>query len=104
MRPRASSRAKGSVMYRLTLFFFCVLGVAMDPAAGAAAGRPMTLDDMFKFKRVADPQISPDGRWVVYVVGSVDLAANKISSNLWLAPAEGGDARQLTTTDKKDRH
>ena len=75
----------------------------MGPAT-AAAGRPMTIDDLFKFKRVSDPQISPDGKWIVYVVGNVDLAANKISSNLWLAPADGGEPRQLTTTDKKDRH
>ena len=38
----------------------------------------MKVDDLFKFKRVADPQISPDGKQVVYVVGTVDLDANKI--------------------------
>ena len=34
----------------------------------------MTVDDLFRFKRVSDPQISPDGKPVVYVVGTVDLA------------------------------
>ena len=36
--------------------------------ASAADKRPLTLDDMFRFKRVADPQISPSGKEVVYVV------------------------------------
>src|SRR5207244_3091460 len=91
-------------MNRLALSLLCLIGVAMLPADAAAAGRAMTLDDLFKFKRVSDPQVSPDGRTVVYVVATVDLASNKISSNLWLAPAAGGEPRQLTTTDKKDRH
>jgi dipeptidyl aminopeptidase/acylaminoacyl peptidase len=78
--------------------------VAALPAV-ADAKRPMTIDDLFKFKRVADPQISPDGQWVVYALTTVvDVAGNKTQSNLWLAPAAGGEPRQLTTTEKKDRH
>jgi dipeptidyl aminopeptidase/acylaminoacyl peptidase len=65
----------------------------------------MKLDDLFAFKRVSDPQVSPDGSLVVYVVTSVDLPGNKTTSNLWLAATDGKTPpRQLTTTDKKDRH
>lgn len=67
--------------------------------------RPMTIDDLFAFKRISDPQISPDGKWVAYVVTTVDLPGNKTSSNLWLAASDASSpARQLTTTTKKDRH
>ena len=59
---------------------------------------------MFQFKRLADPQISPDGKLVAYVVGAVDLEANSSSSTIWLAPTGGGAPRQVTTTTKKDRH
>src|SRR5205807_1896217 len=70
-----------------------------------AAKRPMTLDDLFAFKRVSDPQVSPDGSLVVYVVTTVDLPGNKTISNIWLAATDGkSPPRQLTTTDKKDRH
>lgn len=77
----------------------------MTPTA-TAAKRAMTLDDLFKFKRVGDPQISPDGKQVVYVVTTItDPAANKTSANLWLAATDGKTPpRQLTTTDKKDGH
>jgi hypothetical protein len=29
---------------------------------------PMTVDNVLALKSVGDPQISPDGRWVAYVV------------------------------------
>jgi dipeptidyl aminopeptidase/acylaminoacyl peptidase len=65
----------------------------------------MTVDDLLKFKRVADPQISPDGKLVVYTLTTVDLAGNKSSSNLWLAATDGQTPpRQLTSSEKKDRH
>jgi dipeptidyl aminopeptidase/acylaminoacyl peptidase len=65
----------------------------------------MVIEDLFRFKRVSDPQISPDGKTVVYVVGTMDLAKNRSSSSLWLAPADGKEnPRRLTHTDKKDRH
>jgi dipeptidyl aminopeptidase/acylaminoacyl peptidase len=77
------------------------------PAVVLAEGkRPMKIDDLFAFRRVSDPQISPDGKWVVYVVGTVDLPGNKIPSSLWLASTDGkSEPRQLTNAaGKKDKH
>ncbi|HEX5271945.1 MAG TPA: S9 family peptidase [Gemmataceae bacterium] len=92
-------------MKRAALLLVALL-VAAAPAAAADKKRPMTVEDLFKFKRVSDPQISPDGKQVVYVVGTVDMEANKIPASLWLAPADGkGQPRQLTNAPgKKDRH
>ena len=83
-----------------------VLTLLAAPLAVFAEGRrPMTIDDLFRFQRVSDPQISPDGNLVVYVVTTVDLEANKSTSSLWLASpnAETG-RRQLTNANKIDRH
>jgi dipeptidyl aminopeptidase/acylaminoacyl peptidase len=93
-------------MQRLVPLFVCLITMTLTQTTPAAGKRPMTLDDMFKFKRVADPQISPDGKWVVYAVTVVaDVAGNKTQSHLWIAPADGSQpARQLTTTEKKDSH
>jgi dipeptidyl aminopeptidase/acylaminoacyl peptidase len=77
------------------------------PAAAWAdpPGRPMTLDDLFRLQRLADPQISPDGKWVVYAVGTVDMDANRVVYNLWLASTEKpGERKQLTSAKKSDRH
>jgi len=90
-------------MYR-TLSF--VVGICLVLAAPAFADkRPMALGDMFAFKRVADPQISPDARFVAYQVTTVDLEGNKTSTNLWIAATDGKTPpRQLTTSTKSDRH
>jgi dipeptidyl aminopeptidase/acylaminoacyl peptidase len=72
----------------------------------AQGKRAMTVDDLFKFKRVSDPQISPDGKHVVYVVGVPDLEKNAIPSSLWIAATDGkSEPHQLTNAPgKKDRH
>src|SRR5215471_21570334 len=72
----------------------------------AQAKRAMTVEDMFKFKRVSDPQISPDGKHVVYVIGVPDLEKNTIPASLWIASTDGkGEPRQLSNAPgKKDKH
>lgn len=91
---------RGAAWMVVSLVLLCVPGVAMS-----ADKRPMTIDDLFRFKRISDPQISPDGKWVVYVVGSVDMDRNLIVQNLWVAATDGKTPpRRLTTTDKQDRH
>jgi dipeptidyl aminopeptidase/acylaminoacyl peptidase len=43
-----------------------------------------------------EPRMSPDGRWVVYVVAPVGRAGEHPVSGLWLAPADGSaPAREL---------
>ena len=68
--------------------------------------RPMKVEDLFALKRVADPQISPDGKSVVYQVTSVSLAENKSSTALWLAATDGKTPPKAFTNPngKKDTH
>ncbi len=91
-------------MERSAILLVVLLLLAAPAAVYAEGKRPMTIDDLFRFKRVSDPQISPDGKLVVYVVGTVDLDGNKSFSTLWLASTDKGEPRQLTNTTKKDRH
>ena len=62
-----------------------------------AAGRPMTVEDLLAVKGVSDPQISPDGSLVVYVVTELDRATQKNTSNLgWLrseTPSAGSPSK-----------
>ncbi|HEY1192084.1 MAG TPA: S9 family peptidase [Gemmata sp.] len=76
--------------------------VAVPFPLSAADKRPMKVTDLFAFKRVASPQISPDGKTVVYQVTTVDLAANKSSTALWLAPTDG-KAEPKPITDPKGK-
>jgi dipeptidyl aminopeptidase/acylaminoacyl peptidase len=70
----------------------------------AADKRPMKVTDLYKFKRVAAPQMSPDGKTVAYQVTTVDLEKNKSSTAIWIAPADGkAEPKQLTDPKgKKD--
>jgi dipeptidyl aminopeptidase/acylaminoacyl peptidase len=90
-------------MNRRALLCGLVLVLTLPAVAFAEGKRPMTIDDLFRFKRLSDARISPDGRTVVYAVSTIDLPANKSSSSLWLAPSDRGEPRQLTNTTKKDR-
>ncbi len=66
----------------------------------------MTVDDLLAMKRVADPQISPDGKSVVYQVTEItDVAKNQKHTHLWLAATDGKTPpRQLTSSGKSDTH
>src|ERR1051325_9617087 len=46
-------------------------------AAFAGEPRPMQIEDLFRAKRLSDPQVSPDGRWVAYTVTEIDKAENR---------------------------
>ncbi|MEO8168212.1 MAG: S9 family peptidase, partial [bacterium] len=70
----------------------------------AQSKRPLELADMFKIQRVSDATISPDGKWVAYTLATPDLAANKTSTDIWIVPAGGGSAQQLTNHPAQDRH
>src|SRR5215467_4754293 len=53
---------------------------------------------MMKLKRVNEPVPSPDGRWVLFSVVDVDLAANTKKPHIWIVPLDPGKgpAHQLT--------
>jgi dipeptidyl aminopeptidase/acylaminoacyl peptidase len=61
-----------------------------------AQKKPFDSAAMMELKRMSDPQISPDGKWVTFTVQTVDVAANKKPSQIWMAPLAGGTPRQIT--------
>jgi dipeptidyl aminopeptidase/acylaminoacyl peptidase len=64
--------------------------------------RALTLEDFWQLKTVADPQPSPDGTQVAYVVDSYDEGKNQTHSAIWLASLESGQTRQLTSGESQD--
>ena len=54
--------------------------------AFSQAKHPFTFEDMMKLKRVGEPVPSPDGKWVLFSVVDVDLAANKKTPHVWIVP------------------
>ncbi|HXF43757.1 MAG TPA: S9 family peptidase [Pyrinomonadaceae bacterium] len=56
-------------------------------------------EDLMRVKRVSDPQVSPDGRLVAYVVGTTDMASNKVVNQIFLFDLSNPQkpAKQLTS-------
>jgi dipeptidyl aminopeptidase/acylaminoacyl peptidase len=61
-----------------------------------AQKRPFDANALLELKRIADPQLSPDGKWVAFTVQTVDVAANKKPQQIWIAPLTSGAPRQIT--------
>lgn len=56
----------------------------------------VTPELLWKFGRVGDAQLSPDGKTVVYCVTRYDIKENKGYTDIYSVPVAGGDAKQLT--------
>jgi dipeptidyl aminopeptidase/acylaminoacyl peptidase len=59
--------------------------------------RAITIEDLYKIKFVSRPRISADGQRVAFVVTVIDEHKHAYRSSIWVAPAEGGEARRFTT-------
>jgi dipeptidyl aminopeptidase/acylaminoacyl peptidase len=84
------------------IFLAIALATVLATSAPAQQKRPMTPEDVIALKQVSDPQISPDGRFVAYVVTSADLKEDAADPDIWLVAASGGDPIRLTTNNKRD--
>src|SRR5258708_11662752 len=73
-----------------------LLCCSMNIFAQEAAKHAIAFEDMIQMHRVADPKISPDGKWVAFAVATPDMNANRNASNIWIIPTAGGEAVQLT--------
>ncbi len=64
--------------------------------AMAQGKRPFTFEDMMALKRVGEPVVSPDGKWVAFSAVEVNLDENTRRPHIWVVPTAGGDAMQLS--------
>jgi dipeptidyl aminopeptidase/acylaminoacyl peptidase len=71
--------------------------LALSSAAAAQGTQPLTVSEMLKLRRVADPQLSPDGRWVAFQITDPDKAANRNRTQIYLVSIDGGEPKQLTS-------
>src|SRR6202045_5044216 len=84
-----SSVCRGSLMRRL---FVAALVLIFASAAFSQAKHPFTFEDMMKLKRVGEPEVSPDGKWVIFSVVDVSLEANTKTPHIWIAPLSRTEA------------
>jgi len=91
-------------MRRLSLLlpaFILILTCALP--AFAQAKHPFTFEDMMKLRRVGEPEVSPDGKWVIFSVVDVDLEANTKTPHIWIVPTAGGQEKEIIADQDADR-
>ncbi len=92
-------------MQRLTCLLTAALAaisLGLPSTRAADAKCPFTFEDMMALKRVGEPEVSPDGLWVVFAATDVNLEANTKRSHLWIVPAAGGESRRLNPDTDND--
>jgi Tol biopolymer transport system component len=77
--------------------------IAFALPALAQAKHPFTFEDMMKLKRVGEPEVSPDGKWVIFSVVEVNLEANTKTPHIWIVPLAGGQEREIIADQDADR-
>jgi dipeptidyl aminopeptidase/acylaminoacyl peptidase len=69
----------------------------------AQSRQPMSIDDLITTVRVSDPQLSPDGKRVIYTRTTTDLASGRRNADIWSVPTDGSAAPSaLISGDRTD--
>jgi len=77
--------------------------LALLAATRAGAQRTLTLADVGRLRSVEDVRLSPSGEWLVYTVTSVDSAADRSETHIWLASWTGAVDTLLTGSSSSER-
>ncbi|MCI0404045.1 MAG: S9 family peptidase [Acidobacteria bacterium] len=72
-----------------------VLGLLLVVTAAAEESKKLNLETYLELEQVADPQISPDGKQIIYTRRWVDKVNDKWKSGLWIMNADGSKNRFL---------
>jgi len=87
----------------LLITLVAALSLAHVPALDAQEPPArLTAMDEFQIQTGTDPQISPDGKKIVYVRRFADPMTDRRYANLWIINADGSDHRPLTTGNRND--
>src|SRR3989442_10145136 len=85
---------------RVLLF---ALAATCSAVSLTAQQRAISDSDLFAFRWVASPQISPDGRQAAYVLVTVNAKHDGYETSLWLVGTDGASAPRRLTAGPKDR-
>src|SRR6059036_1284093 len=76
----------------------CILAISvlLLQAAPATSGRALTIEDYYRIQMAGNPEISPDGKWVVFTVSTRIEEDNGTRTECWIVAADrSAPARRL---------
>src|SRR6266404_7525303 len=74
------------------------------PKPASATPRNITIDDFFQIRDVSQPEMSPDGQWVVCSVRTRMLKDDKNEQRLWMVSTHSGDPIPMTAEGVSSSH
>ncbi len=89
-----------AIHYLRMLRGFCLLFFS---ALAMEAQKPFDVQALLRLQRIADPQLSPDGKTVAFTVTTVDIDRNAKPQQIWTVPLNGGTPRQMTRDSSNER-
>src|SRR5580765_8299008 len=75
---------------------------AQAPAALRATGRALTIEDYYRIKTVGAPQMSPNGRWVLFTVTTRVEETNGSTSASYVVPTDASAKQRQIQHEGKD--
>src|SRR5882724_11125086 len=81
----------------LVVVAFAVATMTLMAQPIAQGPRPLTLISLAEIPRLQDVQISPDGRFVSYMLSRADWKSGLMLAHIWLQPIGGGAPTELTS-------
>lgn len=77
----------------------CIVVCLVSTVSTAQDKRPFSSMDVFSMEWVGDPQISPDGKTVVYIRRGMNIMNDRRQSRLWIINTDGSDHSKLSSKD-----
>ena len=77
---------------------YILLSLILGVSFMATAQRAIRPSDIYRLKSVSDPQVSPDGKWVAYVLSTPDSVKDKSDADIWMINWEGTESVKLTAS------
>lgn len=101
---------KQQLLITCGLAALCLAGCSQQKEDDSVIGKPevsvvdgrFTPEIMWQLGKLGETAVSPDGSQLVYAATYYDMAKNKGNAELYLMPAEGGEAKRLTTTAESE--
>src|SRR6266700_2279361 len=86
--------------------FFLSVFLLLSFTSLHAQKRAFTIEDLYRVKNISDLHIAPDGRAIIFVVTTSDLARARRTGHIWAMDVKGDingqNLRQLTSGDKSE--
>ena len=84
---------------RMTTFFGPLLALLIVSAGSRAQEKPLEFLDVFDLQYASDPQIRPQGDWIVYRRMGFDILKDRSVGNLWMIRADGSGHQKMTSRE-----